>query len=216
MRDKVARLPELAERVASVLGAPGLTSQARLVAARCKLDLGTELVRDFPELHGLLGAERCLARGDSDAVAVAVASHLRPRDDADLPPEDLLGALVCVADRVDTLAGAFAHGLAPTPSQDPLNLRARAYGLLRTLLAHDLRVDLRHLAELAVAGQSASGSWLSPEDVVIRMTGFLRHRLKVLLGRTFSAEEVHGAVSLEPLCPASALASLGSGEPRRV
>jgi hypothetical protein len=81
---------------------------------------------------------------------------------------------------------------------------------LHTLLAHDLRVDLRHLASLAMKQQSTRGVWLSPEDATIRMTGFLRHRLKVLLSRSFAAEEVHGALSMEPLCPASALALLGS------
>jgi glycyl-tRNA synthetase beta chain len=208
--DKAARLPELARGVALALGAPELAPEARLVAERCKLDLGTPMVRSAPDLQGLVGQGWCVSHGDSEEVAAAVASHLRPRDDAQLPAEDLLGALVGIADRIDTLACAFLHGLAPTPSHDPLQLRCHTYELVRTLLAHDLRVDLRHLASLAMKQQSTHGVWLSPEDATIRMTGFLRHRLKVLLSRSFAAEEVHGALSMEPLCPASALALLGS------
>lgn len=216
MHDKVDRLPGLARSLASALGARGLAKDVWLAARRCKLDLGTELVRDMPELRGLVGESWCLAAGDTEPVARAVASHRRPGDDGEPPPVDAIGALVCVSDRLDTLVAAFAHGLAPTPSEDPLRARSLASGLLRTLLAHDLRVDLRELATLAVRAQAGREPWLSPEDVIIRTTGFLRHRLKVLLGRTFSADAVHGAVSAEPWCPASALALLGSAEPQSI
>jgi glycyl-tRNA synthetase beta chain len=214
LADKAERLPVLAERLTLDVGAEVPIDAVRTVAERCKLDLGTRLVQELPELHGLVGQAWSRAQGDSEEIAWAIRSHLRPGEEGQRPPDDLLGALVGIADRVDTLAVAFAHGLAPTPRQDPLDLRVVAYGLLRTVLAHDLRVDLGQLASLAMEGQSMHSKWLSSEDAVIRMTGFLRHRLKLLLGRSFAIDHVHGVLAGGPLCPASALAELGDAETR--
>lgn len=215
LRTKAARLPDVADDVALAAGAAELVPAARAAAERCKLDLATRLVAELPELHGWVGQRWCLARGEAEPVAVAVRSQACPADERDLPPEDLLGALVGVADRVDTLATAFAHGLAPTPTEDPLRLRVLAYGLLRTVIARDVRVDLGRLAALAMARQSLTSRWLSPEDAVIRMTGFLRHRLKVLLSQSFPPDQVHSALSVEPLCPVTVLEVLAEVEPPR-
>jgi glycyl-tRNA synthetase beta subunit len=96
----------------------------------------------------------------------------------------------------------------PTPSDDSLGLRGQAYGLLRTLLHHDVRVRLGDLVEAASSELDASATWLSRADVVIRVTGFLRHRLKVLLSRRFPDQQVHDALCSNDLCPTSLAESL--------
>lgn len=172
-------------------------------AELCQLDLATEAVEEDDSLHGVFGAELFRARGEPIEVAEALVSHLRPTASEPELARDAAGALLCVADRLDTLVQSFAHGVVPTPGGDALGLRERANGMLRTMLLHGVRADLGVLVEAALRPFVPEAPWLSREDVVIRVGGFLRHRLKVLLARRFPEERVHEVLRAQTLCPAS-------------
>src|SRR5262249_57391789 len=108
--------------------------------ARC--DLVTLMVGELPELEGEMGAAYALAQGVDPAVAAAIREHYQPRGAADATAPTDAGALVAVADRLDTLVGGFAIGLTPTGAADPYGLRRACLGVLRTLLDRGLPLRL--------------------------------------------------------------------------
>ncbi len=145
------------ERLVCILGnrltlaAPIL--QTALRAARlCKADLVTLMVKELPELQGIMGREYALASGEATEVAQAIGEHYLPRHAGDSLPATLAGALVSLADRLDTLAGCFAAGIQPTGSQDPYALRRQALGAAAILLAHNLALPPQELFAAALEG----------------------------------------------------------------
>jgi glycyl-tRNA synthetase beta chain len=134
--DKTERL------VALVLELGG--DDVALAAARlAKADQASELVREFPELEGHIGAEYARLAGQPDAVSAAIDEHYLP-DAADAPlPQSEAGRVLAAADKLDTLTVAFRLGHAPTGSRDPYALRRAAIGLCRLALEGGLtlRID---------------------------------------------------------------------------
>ena len=106
---------------------------AREGAALAKCDLVTLMV-ELPELQGEMGRAYALAQGARREVADVIFEHYQPRGIDDPTASSDAGALVAIADRLDTLTGCFAIGLMPTGASDPLALRRAAIGLLRSLL----------------------------------------------------------------------------------
>ena len=107
--------------------------KVKRTAHLCKADLATNLVKEFPELQGIMGKEYALLAGERPDVAIAISEHYYPRFSGDQVPSSVLGALVSLADRLDTLVGCFARGLQPTGSQDPYALRRQAQGVIQIL-----------------------------------------------------------------------------------
>jgi glycyl-tRNA synthetase beta chain len=107
--------------------------QAERAARLCKADLTTGMVREFPELQGVMGREYAKRQHEPDAVADAIGDHYRPRFAGDRVPTQPLAQLVAVADKVDTIVRCFGAGLIPTGSQDPYALRRQALGVAQIL-----------------------------------------------------------------------------------
>ena len=116
-----------------------------------KADLVTHMVGEFPELQGVMGREYALREGEPQEVADAVRDSYLPRSAKDDLPATSSGAVLSIADRLDTLVGCFAAGLAPTGAADPYALRRAAIGLVRILLDRGWRVPLGELVGLAAA-----------------------------------------------------------------
>lgn len=102
--------------------------------ALAKADLTTLMVGEFPELQGFVGAEYARAGGEQAEVAVAVADHYMPRSAEDGEPQSELGAIVSMADKLDTIDSIIGIGQAPTGSSDPFALRRAALGVIRILI----------------------------------------------------------------------------------
>ncbi|MGH7430001.1 MAG: glycine--tRNA ligase subunit beta, partial [Candidatus Methylomirabilaceae bacterium] len=134
MLDKVERLQQL---VAYLCGriAPELTDDAQRAAQLCKADLVTTMVKEFPNLQGTMGREYARLSGESPAVAHAIEEHYLPRFAGDRLPESLCGAIVGLADRIDSICGCFGIGLIPSGSEDPYALRRLGQGVVQLLLA---------------------------------------------------------------------------------
>ncbi len=150
--DKTARVERLARAIYSQLNnLPAETGEAAgRVAFLAKADLVTAVVGEFPELQGVMGRLYALADGEPSRVADGIEQHYWPLTaDGELPKSEA-GALVSLADKLDTLAGDFLVGLIPTGSADPYGLRRAAIGILRILSDRQWRLDLRALAEQAV------------------------------------------------------------------
>ncbi|MDT9598450.1 glycine--tRNA ligase subunit beta [Sphingosinicella rhizophila] len=113
-------------------------------AARlAKADLVSEIVGEFPELQGIMGAYLARAQGKSDAVADAIRDHYRPLGPTDAVPDAPATIALALADKVDTLVAFFSIGEKPTGSRDPFALRRAALGVLQIIVRNGLRLSLK-------------------------------------------------------------------------
>ena len=139
--DKTTRLQRLAEE----LGGGEASQEAARLA---KADQAAELVREFPDLEGYIGAEYARLAGYPDAVCTAIEEHYLPDSARGPLPETAPGRVLAVADRIDNLTVNFALGTRPTGSRDPYGLRRAAIGLCRLALEGGMRIAVRSLATL--------------------------------------------------------------------
>lgn len=190
--EKVARMTALAADIAARLGVSQETAKNVEVAARlCKSDLPSLMVGEFPELQGHMGRAYAQHEGHPAAVADAVRDHYRPLGATDAVAPTDVSAIVALADRLDTLTGCFAVGLAPTGAADPFGLRRACIAILRTLTdagaAHATgnaayaKLDLAELLGLAYDQLSGRKLDLSREDTVAKVLEFSTERLRGLL-----------------------------------
>jgi glycyl-tRNA synthetase beta chain len=173
---RTGRITALAQMIAPDIGADAAAS-AR-AAQLCKCDLLTAMVREFPELQGIMGRYYALADGESTEVAEAVREHYLPRGAGDALPDTRTGDAVALADKIDTLAGIFAIGQKPSGTRDPFGLRRAAIGVLRMVLEHELDLDLIALLERAVALQPLTGLDARAASVVSEIYDFMLERLR--------------------------------------
>ena len=129
---------ERVRRIGAVLG-PAVGMQGRTLgrvdraAVLLKCDLLTEVVKEFPELQGGIGAHYAGMDGEGPSVACAIAGQYLPRGEWDVVLDDDVAALVSLAEKADSLAAYFSIGEGPTGSADPYGLRRHALGMLRIL-----------------------------------------------------------------------------------
>lgn len=192
---KVARVRDLAVAVSGMVGAdPTLAAEA---ASRCKTDLVTRMVGEFPDLQGTMGRYYARRWGVSPEAAVALEEHYMPRGAEGALPTTLTGAIVALADRLDTLVGCFAVGLKPTGSADPYGLRRAALGVLAILLDRDWHLSLDLLVH--TAARVLEGTVVASASVEADTLEFLRVRLRgVLIERgTIASDCVDAALAVE-------------------
>jgi glycyl-tRNA synthetase beta chain len=216
----------------------GATLAAATEAARlAKADLVTLMVREFPELQGVMGAVYLADEGAAEDVASAVRHHYHPiAVEADAEPAAVFAgrdeasrvfAAVALADKLDTLAGYFGIGESPTGSRDPFGLRRAGQGAVRAVLdfwrpkAGETVPDLKALAQAAAAGygatagqpapqkgqQKAQQAPLAPAQTAEAVTAFLQDRLTHVLGARGFSADEVAAVVGAPQVPA--LSNLG-------
>jgi glycyl-tRNA synthetase len=144
MSDKVARLRTLASDLGSDFGLGADEQEALDRAAQlAKDDLGTALVTEFSGLAGVMGAHYARLSHESDPVAQAIADHVKPASSGGQLPSTRIGAVLALADRLDTLVGLFAAGVVPRGTADPFGLRRVTNGLIEVVSAFDFEFDLR-------------------------------------------------------------------------
>ncbi len=168
-----------AERLVSLVDGLGGGEASREAARLAKADQAAELVREFPDLEGHIGAEYARLAGDPVAVCAAIDEQYRP-DAADGPlPETEAGRVLAAADKIDNLTVAFALGQRPTGSRDPLGLRRAAIGLCRLALEAELALDLRDLIANDHALLTAQGADVKEDPA--EAAEFVEERLEGLV-----------------------------------
>lgn len=194
MLDKVRRLEQLAPAVGQMLGLDDteLATTAR-AAALCKSDLATQMVVELTSLQGIMGREYARLSGESDAVAVAIFEHYLPRNQGDVLPATRPGLALGIANRLDSLVGLFAVGLAPTSTADPFGLRRDALGLVQGLVGLGQSFDVRPALRAAAALLPVPVSDQALADVL----AFIRDRLYVWLRDQGLPHDVVSAVLAE-------------------
>ncbi len=146
---KVERIERVARHLGDALGLD--TTLVARAAQLCKCDLESLIVFEFPELQGQMGRFYADKDGESPAVCLAIEEHWRPAGASDDVPTGELGALLAVADRLDTLVGCFAIGQQPKGNADPFGLRRAALGVIRIALEGPVDVPLAEAVDTAIA-----------------------------------------------------------------
>jgi glycyl-tRNA synthetase beta chain len=100
-----------------------------------KFDLVTNMVGEFPELQGIMGEKYALLKGEKPAVATAIREHYLPISSEGALPQTAIGAVLAIADKIDSVLGFFAVGMIPSGSNDPYALRRQTYGIVRIVEA---------------------------------------------------------------------------------
>jgi glycyl-tRNA synthetase beta chain len=174
---RVERIRLLAGTIARRLDANDL--QAERAALLSKADLLTEMVGEFPELQGIMGRYYALHDGEPPEVADAIEAHYQPRYAGDELPRGNVAVALALSDKLDTLAGMFGIGQAPTGDRDPFGLRRAALGVIRILIERDLPLSLHDLVNLAFTGYGrkvADAHADLQEFVFDRLAGYLKDR----------------------------------------
>lgn len=159
MLDKANRLDRLAPVVGEwmKLSADEMTVLRRATTL-AKADLVTQMVIEFTSLAGIMGREYARRNGEPEAVAQAIFEHALPRFADDILPTSKPGIALAIADRLDSLTGLFAIGLAPTATADPFALRRAALGIVQTLVERNVELDLKAAIHAAAGLQPVTVS----------------------------------------------------------
>lgn len=181
--ERVQRIIQLAKVIAPLLGAD--IDKAARTAELAKADLLTDMVGEFPELQGTMGKYYALHDGEDADVAVAIEQHYWPRFANDALPDNLLGTVVALADKLETLVGIWGIGLIPTGDKDPYALRRSALGILRILMQHNLSLAplLRAAFDTFPVGKLAA-------NTIGEVAEFMQARLAILLQNSYAQDVV--------------------------
>jgi len=152
--EKIERMAEIAGYVATI-GFPAKEKDCRRAAVLTKADLTTGVIKEFPELQGVMGRHYALKTGEKEEVARAVYEHYLPKGQSDELPATDVGVAVAIADKIDMVCGCFGVGLIPTGTADPYGLRRHTLGILSILEAKGLRVPVEGLVDRSLATLSS-------------------------------------------------------------
>jgi glycyl-tRNA synthetase beta chain len=184
LRDRCERLEWFTDVLLELLPSSGInTANARRAAHLCKHDLVSQMVAEFPELQGVIGAKYLLAEGEHREVALAVLEHYLPRGAGDRLPSSGAGAVLALAERLELLLSIYAKGERPSGSSDPYALRRAGNGLLQILWSQGWGLDLQALLQRASAHWAALLPNFAVDAPALagELGEFLRQRLLSLL-----------------------------------
>ena len=193
MFDKVCRVQELAEHLADMTVPEDKPTVSR-AAWLTKSDLTSQMVNEFPKLQGVMGRIYAARSGEPEAVAKAIEDHYLPAYAGGPLPETVAGALVSMADKLDTICSCFGIGLIPSGTSDPYALRRQAIGIIQIMLTRNLSFSLQALINksLELLHDKISGD---TEQAGRGVMTFFRHRMEHLLAEQGFAKDLITAVT---------------------
>jgi len=172
MLDKSERIEKLANEIAITLNLNDVErSNVQRSTFLAKADLVTQMVAEMTSLQGIIGLEYALRSGENEEVATAIGEQYQP------VPKTKLGVALALADRIDSLVGLFAAGLAPTGAKDPFGLRRAAIGVVQPLIEHNLNFNIAE----AVSKSAATQPIEVRAEMQTQILDFIAGRLKVVL-----------------------------------
>ena len=192
--DRVERVRAIANSIAAQLGNAELQADVDRAAFLAKADLLTDMVGEFPELQGVMGGYYARHDGETEAVALAIEDHYKPRFAGDELPRGEVALVVALADKLETLVGLFGVGQLPTGDKDPFALRRHALGVIRMLIERGLALSLPTLVDRALASFPAAVPETRESVLAFvdeRLAGYLRER-------GFSAREIDAVLAVRP------------------
>lgn len=191
--DKVRRVEQLAGSLAPLFKADA--NKVARAGAIHKFDLVSQMVYEFTELQGVMGEKYALQQGEDTEVAAAIREHYMPRFAGDASPATPTGAVLALADKLDSIAAFFGIGMIPSGSQDPFALRRQAQGVVQILADWKIVLPLDKLLSQVVDSQLQAGLYdADKEQVKAQLEDFFMLRLKYRLQERHVRYDVIDAV----------------------
>ncbi|MBR1825129.1 MAG: glycine--tRNA ligase subunit beta [Alphaproteobacteria bacterium] len=200
--EKMARVADIALNLNNLLGLK-LSDKITTTVPLLKADLVSAVVGEFSEIQGVMGAIYARHDGYAEDVCLAVEEQYLPRFAGDKLPQSVLGAVIAIADKLDSIMGLCAVNLKPTGSQDPFALRRQAIGILATVKVHNFNLNLsafiRSSAPLYAKFYTAEN--MSESDFADYVVNFFAQRLSIMLNEDmgFAISEVINKIDLSSL-----------------
>ena len=148
--ERMQRVVSVARQLAGLIGDEQLATNASMSARLAKADLLTDMVGEFPELQGTMGAYYARNDGLNSQISQAIEDHYKPRYAGDDLPRHMSGVVVAIADKMETLVGMFGIGNLPSGDKDPFALRRHALGVIRMLIDKKIKLGISQLTALCV------------------------------------------------------------------
>lgn len=198
-KEKLQRIKSLSQYILQQLPVSKEMQEHTLRAAEiCKFDLVTQMVDEFPELQGIMGEKYAVIHGENPLVAKAINEHYMPKNADGELPETEAGAVVSIADKLDTIASIFSIGLIPSGSQDPYSLRRQATGVVQILANKGWNIDFTALLKESIK-QTVKFSKRNEQEVFADMFSFFQLRFKHLLAEKGIRYDIVDAVLEAPI-----------------
>lgn len=197
-QEKLGSYLDKTERIKKICGALDNSSELARAALLCKADLTAEMVRELPELQGIMGGLYAREEGYSDDAWKAIYEHYRPVTLEDTVPESRNGKLLSIADRLDTLVGCFSVDILPSGSSDPFGLRRQAQGLVMVLKS--LRLDISVDRLISIALDNFQGCTKDTAESTRQLKDFINQRVQFLLQRDGISLDVVRAILAAGTC----------------
>ena len=190
---KVMRVETLAGHIAGMV-LPEQVDRAKLAARLTKCDLVTHMVIEFPSLQGAVGKAYAALEGYEDDICSGIHEHYLPLKAGGALPQSKIGAVVGMADRLDTISGCFAVGLEPTGKADPFALRRHALAIIRIMEDTGWDLSFRQLVEKALS-LLAGEIKFDFDATFARVLDFIRERYKNMMLRSdYASDLVEAAI----------------------
>ena len=183
--DKTQRIIKLAQKI-------NPSETVKRTAELCKADLATNLVFEFTELQGFIGADYARVSGEKPEVSEGIKEHYFPLNAESETAKTPEGQAVGIADKIDTICAVFAAGKKPTGSSDPLGVRRAALGIIKTILEHGLKLDLSKLIDDALELLPVKA------DCKSDIEDFFTQRLIIFLNDSYKKEVLEACSAKNP------------------
>ncbi len=193
MHEKVMRVKSLAGWLADAVN-PDEKAKVTRAAYLCKADLVSQVVGEFAKLQGVMGRIYADVAGEDPDVAAAIEEHYRPTRSGGQLPETETGALLSIAEKIDSICGCFSVGLIPTGAADPYALRRQGIGILQIMRSRNINVSLAELIQKSVS-LFADKSTEPVEKTASAVLTFLKNRLSRLLADEGLPKDIIAAVT---------------------
>ncbi len=195
--EKVVRIQRIAEFLADEADHDTeLKTYVSRAAWLCKADLVSQVVVEFPKLQGVMGRVYALVAKEPETVATAIEEHYRPTYSGGPLPETIAGALLGIADKIDSICGCFSVGLIPTGASDPYALRRQGIGIIQIMLDKGFSFSLKEMIEksLTFFGERSEQEI---KEIAEKVHIFLQNRMAHLLEEEgFSKDVISSVVSV--------------------
>ena len=193
--DKTKRMEFFALSLATQLNLQCNSNDVTQAVKLSKFDLTTGLVREFPELQGIIGGYIAEVEKKSQIVCLALKEQYLPKGPSDVCPKSNLSILLSLSDKLDTLLGFFLIGEMPTSSKDPYALRRASLGILRIIIENNLKIDLENFfnEEIISKYNLQNTSDFKIHNLII----FLTERFKFFLKSITKRQDVVNAFFIE-------------------
>jgi glycyl-tRNA synthetase beta chain len=197
MYEKVQRIQKIAAYLADASGQKlNIKKQVLRAAWLCKADLESQVVYEFPNLQGVMGRTYALIKKEFEAVAVSIEEHYRPIYSGGPLPETVIGGLLGIADKIDSICGFFSVGLIPTGASDPYALRRQGIGLIQTMLDKNFSFSLMGMIEKSLKLYGVKDV-RKIREIAGPVNTFIQNRMTHLLAEEgFSKDVIQAVVSI--------------------